>query len=511
MAGLWPVVLGSVVERSERISLDPPRQINELVLYDRLGWVPHPGQLEIIETRVRNRVTAAGRRFGKSEIGGHKLVHEALNTRLVKSRLDELGKRREFWIVGPGYTDSEKEFRVAWNELERVGLKEHFDRPGSYNNPQVGDMSISLWGGRFMLFAKSEKYPDSLVGEGLSGAILAEAAKLKERTYTKFIRPTLADYNGWCDMTSTPEGKNWFYRMWQRGQDPHRPDWASWRRPSWMNPYVYPRGASDAAISRLRQELAHGATLNADLVAQVGIDEEIAALVADLTEESFNQEIAADFTEFVGRVFKDFDEELHVGDFPFDPSWTTFAAVDYGFTNPSVWLLIQVDPHGEQVRVLDEVYEEGLTNEEFAVEIQRRGLAPGAVVRFYPDPADPGASRILEQKLKIKAGGGTGGEIEWRVDAIRAALKERNQHLPPDHPDRVPTLQFDRKCKRTIGDMLNYRYPEKRSQADGNAPEKPMKKDDHGPEALGRFFAGHFGTPNKQARRARVRRSNLAA
>lgn len=497
---------------AERINLNPSRPIAELPLYQKIGWKPHEAQTEIICDMCRQKVVSAGRRFGKSEIGGHKLFQEALNTRLVKSMLEDLGKRREFWIVGPSYTDSEKEFRILWDELAKAGFKDYFDRPGSYNNPQMGDMHLSLWEGKFQVHAKSEKHPDSLVGEGLSGVVLAEAAKLKERTYVKLIRPTLADFLGWCLMTSTPEGKNWFYEMWKRGQDPTRPDWSSFRAPSWANPYVYPLGASDDSILLLRRAIANREVVDMDLYRRLQIDPEIGSLAADLTEEAFNQEIGALFTEFVGRVFKGFDEEVHVGDFDFEPGWETVGAVDYGFTNPNVWLLIQVDPFGERVRVLDEVYETGLTAEEFAAEIKNRGLCPSGLRYFYPDPASPADTRVLEEKLRIKHKGGTGGEIKHRVDAIRRALKVRNAHLPEGDPTRVPWLQIDRRCVYTIQDMLNYRYPEKKSQvaADLNSPENPMKKDDHGPEALGRFFAGRFGSPGK-TRRARSSRSNLAA
>ena len=302
-----------------KLDLTPPRQLAEMPLYDKIGWKPHGGQKAVILNSCRNRVVSAGRRFGKSEIGGHKLFQEALNTRLVKSRLEDLGKRREFWIVGPSYTDSEKEFRIMWNELTKMGLRDYFDKPGSYNNPEQGQMTLSLWDGRFMVNAKSERHPDSLVGEGLSGVVLAEAAKLKESTYNKLIRPTLADFNGWALMTSTPEGKNWFYEMWKRGQDPTRPEWASFRMPSWINPFVYPLGASDAAIKDLRQVIETRAVIDHELYKELGIDPEVGELVSDLTEEAFNQEIAADFTEFVGRVFKGFDEEVHVGDFTYDP------------------------------------------------------------------------------------------------------------------------------------------------------------------------------------------------
>lgn len=483
------------------------------MLYRQIGWIPHQGQQKIIAARQRNRVVPAGRRFGKSEVGGHKLVQESMNTRLVKSMLEDMGKRREFWIVGPSYTDSEKEFRVMWNELKRMGFEDYFDRPGSYNDPVGGSLHLSMWDGRFQVHGKSERHPESLVGEGLSGVILAEAAKLKERTWTKMIRPTLSDFNGWSLMTSTPEGKNWFYEMWKRGQDPARPDWWSMRAPSWLNPYVYPEGATDAAIELLRLTLGGGTPLTDELCHSLGIDVEVAALVADLTEEAFKQEIAADFTDFVGRVFKTFDEELHVGDFTFDRAWKTYACVDYGFTNPSVWLLLQVDPFGERVHVLDEVYESGLTIDEFADLVQARGLAPAETLAFYPDPSSPGDTRTLSQKLKIRSRGGTGGELRWRIDAIRAALKERNPHLPQGHVDRTPALMFDRKCVRTIADMLDYRYPERRTQiqADSNAPENPMKKNDHGPEALGRFYAGHFGTPDRTVKRARQSTASYTA
>jgi hypothetical protein len=512
VALLCPAVLAFVVAApSPRVSLEPERSLDERILYEKLGWTPHIGQMDVIGSAARNRVVAAGRRFGKSEIGGHKLVQEALNTRLVKSRLEDLGKRREFWVVGPSYTDSEKEFRVLWNELSKAGLREYFDKPGSYNNPEQGDLHLSLWGGRFQAHAKSEKHPDSLVGEGLSGVVLAEAAKLKERTWNKLIRPTLADYNGWSLMTSTPEGKNWFYEMWKRGQDPNRPEWSSFRMPSWVNPHVYPDGASDEAIAQLRHAMEHKQMMDRALFHRLGIDQEIADLVVDLTEEAFNQEIAALFTEFVGRVFKGFDEEIHVGDFEFQRDWTTYAAVDFGFTNPSVWLLIQVDPHQEYVRVIDEVYESGLTINEFADLVKVRGLAPAETRAMYCDPSSPGDISILSDALKIPSKGNTGGELRWRIDGIRAALKVRHPHLPDGAPEKVPALQFDRRCTRTINDMLNYRYPERRQQADANSPENPMKKDDHGPEALGRFYAGHFGTPDRQVRRTRARRSSIAA
>ena len=75
-----------------------------------------------------------------------------------------------------------------------------------------------------------------------------------------------------------------------------------------------------------------------------------------------------------------------------------YAACDYGFTNPFVWLLIQVDPWGA-VYIIDEMYERGLTIDDAVQQIIARGLRPAALREFFPDPASPGDSRILEEKL----------------------------------------------------------------------------------------------------------------
>ena len=93
--------------------LGPERGIAELGLYDRIGWHPHTGQQTIVRARARHRIVSAGRRFGKSQVGGNRLIKDCLDTRLVQSRLKDLKKRREYWIVGPSYTDSEKEYRVG--------------------------------------------------------------------------------------------------------------------------------------------------------------------------------------------------------------------------------------------------------------------------------------------------------------------------------------------------------------------------------------------------------------
>src|SRR5690606_29556640 len=108
----------------------------------------------------------------------------------------------------------------------------------------------------------------TLVGEGLDGAIMSEAAKHRADTWERFIRPALADKRGWADFPTTPEGHNWYYDLYMLGLNDQFPQYESWRFPSWDNPAIYPGGRQD---------------------------EEIILLEQTTSEEWFLQEIGADF------------------------------------------------------------------------------------------------------------------------------------------------------------------------------------------------------------------------
>ena len=454
-------------------------------IFPKCGYNPHGGQLLIHRSLSRHRLASCGRRFGKSTVGGNELVPEALYTKSIERVLEDSGKIRRFWIVGPDYSDDEKEFRVLYDSLKRLEVP--FDKPGTYNDPLHGNMHISLWNGLFQVHCKSARHPEGLDGEGLFGVELVEAAKLKPLIWHKYIRPSLADEGGWSLHTSTPEGKNWFYKLWQRGKDPASTQWSSWRMPSWKNDVIFPGGREDPEIKDME---------------------------SDMSAERFAQEIGADFTEFVGRVFKEFDEEIHVGDYPFNPDRPTFLATDYGWTNPFVVLGIQVD-------VFDNVYVVGeyrITNRDtsdVAASLMDISWARAAT-DLYPEPAEPDRSATLSRKLGIhRVHTGTGGEIQTRLELIRRQLKYDLES--EGHPDeeRKPKLFIDRHCVGQpladgglIREMAEYRYPETKEESQSAAKEEPLDKDNHGPEALGRFFKGYYGAPEEEGRQhAKIRKA----
>lgn len=466
-------------------------RLSKPALWKELNYRPNIAQQKVHASRARHRVNCAGRRTGKSVSGGRELMPWAIQARAMKPILDETGIRAEYWIVGPNYTDSEKEFRVFYNDCRRKGMP--FDKPGTYYDPK-GNMSVSLWDGAFILHAKSGAHPESLVGEGLHGVIMSEAAKLRESVWQRFIRPTLADFVGESVWNTTPEGKNWFYDIYQAGQGKD-PEWQSWRHPSWVNTHVFRKHTTPEDVQVMKNLLLNSATSDEQLTA-LQVDPEIIAMAKDLTPESFAQEVEASFSEHVGRVFKAWDDDYHVADLPYNPDWPLFIATDYGFVDPNVALFIQPGPHG-QINVIAEYYRTHRTNEEFALDVlqdSRLSYLLSKAKGIFPEPADPGATRTLAEYWQVPILGGTSGEIMPRIKAINNKLKFRNAHLPWGHPERVPWLRFDRTCTHSRYEMDAYRWPDKKKEARTSSGhvEVPQDKDNHVPEALGRFFLG-FG------------------
>ena len=327
---------------------------------------------------------------------------------------------------------------------------------------------------------RSAAHPESLVGEGLDWVLLVEAGRLTRTMFTQYIRPALSDKRGWSLATGVPEiatDISLLYWGWSRGQDPERKPWMSWRMPSWTNTVVFPGGRQD---------------------------DEILEAEEDLTEDEFARQYGGYFVERVGRVMAEWDDEHHLANLEYNPSWPLYAATDYGYTNPFVWLWIQVGPFGE-VHVIGEHY----WTLRDTYDIASRELVYHPLTKycsaFYPDPAEPDDTATIANLLKIPARTNTGGELRTRLGLIRSALKLRPEHAP--YEEQEPLLKIDRSCTRLAWEMREgYRWPAHKSEVK-NDSEQPMDRDNHGPEALGRFFKGYFsaieGTRSTRQRKAR--------
>jgi hypothetical protein len=435
------------------------------------GYTPHASQHVIHYDPHRFRVLACGRRWGKTLLGAKDAEACAFAQNLF-------GQAQRGWIVGPQYDDCEKEFRVMYDTLRALDV--HLVSQKFLNNPDSGNMHIKTnWG--FDVECRSAAYPETLTGEGLDFVLMVEAGRHKRRTWGDFIRPTLSDRRGWGLFSGVPEGStltSLLFALWQRGQR-QKGQWRSWRMPSWTNTITFPGGRHDPEI----------------------LDAE-----DDLTEDEFLRQYGAEFVERAGRVMKEWDDDVHLADLAYNPEWPLYAAVDYGYRNPFVWLWIQVDR-------FDNVYVIGeeRTTQKDAEEVVKEILAPHPwtkkCVAFYPDPSRPDETSILERHLGVAPRTNTGGEIGTRLALIRRKLKTYPAHIPLE--DQRPGLYVDRSCTALAWEMREgYRWPEHKSEVRSDS-ENPLDRDNHGPEALGRFMKGYFEVVSDEPSESRIMRARM--
>lgn len=432
------------------------RVFDRSVYFAQTGYIPHEGQVDVQYDTHRHRALSNGRRWGKTLLG----AKEAEATAYVKNRL---GQSQRGWIVGPNYTDCEKEFRIIYDSLRALDV--HLLSNKFVNNPDSGNMHIQTrWG--WDIQCRSAAHPESLVGEGLDFVLLVEAGRLTRAMFTQYIRPALSDKRGWSLMSGVPEiatDTSLLYWGYSRGQDPLREPWMSWKKPSWTNNVVFPGGRNDPEILEAEE---------------------------DLTEDEFRRQYGGEFVEKVGRVLKEWDDDVHLANLEYNRSWPLYWAVDYGYTNPFVILWVQVDEWGNTY-VIDENRWELMDTYDIAQELKQHPLID-KVAAMYPDPAEPDDTHTLVEQLHIPARTNVGGPLKDRLALIRSAMKVRPTHGLEKY--KQPRLLVDRRrCTALAWECREgYRWPQHRSEIK-NDSELPMDKDNHGPEALGRFFKGHFG------------------
>lgn len=419
------------------------KAVSKTAFFRRIGYEPHPEQLLYHNSAARFRLPNCGRRFGKSTMAARDLEPKLL----LPDRL--------YWIVGPTYDLGEKEFRYIWQDLivgQRLGKDGRVKK--AYNKKQ-GNMFIEFpWGTRVEV--RSADHPENLVGDALHGVIMSEAAKHKQETWEKYIRPALADYRGFADFPTTPEGFNWLYDLWMHGKDDELPDYESWRFPSWANTFVYPGGVKDPEIQLLQKTMGR---------------------------EAFNQEIGADFGSFVGKIYPEWDANIHVGNYKFNPAWPNYIAFDFGYTNPLAAIEFQVSP-SDEIYIWREHYQSYTRVEEHCRLMRERDQPDGYHINMcFGDAADPEAVETVSLKL-APCVASPEAKVNWRegIDLVRGFLEREAGTDEYGGPVYAPAFHVDIGCKNVIREFNNYKAPQ--AVKGKNVQEIGLKQDDHALDAI---------------------------
>jgi hypothetical protein len=142
---------------------------------------PHKGQQKVIDGAKRFNVVCCGRRFGKTELGMDRLLHQALKGKPVA------------WF-SPDY----KQLAPAWRELQNRLYPVTRDVNQQERRLELkGGGTVEMW---------SLDSKDSGRGRAYASVVVDEAALITglEAAWQESIRPMLTDFRGDAWFLSTP-------------------------------------------------------------------------------------------------------------------------------------------------------------------------------------------------------------------------------------------------------------------------------------------------------------------
>ena len=209
----------------------------------------HSGQRAVDTEARRFNIACMGRRFGKSILSRRRLLRIAATGKPVAYFAPTYKMLSDYW----------RETAAAlFPIIDKVNVQEK-------RLQLIGGGSIDMWSLDEPNAARGRKYAHIAIDEAAMIARLEEA-------WQEVLRPTLADYEGSADFYSTPKGRNFFWQLWQRGQDAEQTDWVSWQMPTSANPHI---SAQEIEAARL-----------------------------ELPQQVFDQEFLAQFLENGAGVFR---------------------------------------------------------------------------------------------------------------------------------------------------------------------------------------------------------------
>jgi len=427
--------------------------------FKQIRYEPFKEQNMFHKSKCRFKILAAGTRFGKS-MSAAKEVEPYL---LIPG--DILG-----WIVAPTYQLGEKEFRYIWDDMI---VKMQLPAKRKNYNVRAGDMCIEFeWGAK--LYVRSLKNIFDNLGEEVDFMIISEAAQVHREDWERVLRGRLASKKGKCVIPTTPKGKNWVFDMFNLGQDENyiKKGWyQSWLFPNKCNPYLDPLEIDD--------------------------------MERTMDRRFFREQCGGEFVSMTGSVYPGFDDANITNYLPFDHKpesryWEMYRAIDFGYTNPFVCLLIAIEPiekiflkgfdkNGKEVYdsisyerhwIVDEYYEKARLIGEHA-ELIKEMSEPykDRIVGTICDSEDPQAIDELSEFLP--------DVIPVEKEPIKTGIQKVSSKIETkvDNNSLLMVLDY---CSNTIREFREYEW-KPQPKVERNEDEEPKKKNDHAMDAY-RYF-----------------------
>lgn len=415
---------------------DKPRQKDEI----RLPY-PHLRQKTIIYSPQRFKVMVCGRRFGKTTAA------------LIAAVLQAAKKPRTIvYYIAPTYRQAKS---IAWSMLSEI-IGE------AYTRKHEQDLVYELHNGS-KIYLKGADNPDSLRGTSIHFAILDEYADIKPNVYDEIIRPMLADTRGSAWFLGTPRGYDHFYELWKKANSGELgKDWTAFRLTTLDNPYI-PR-------------------------------EEIERAKNESDPRAFSQEYLAEFVQFEGLVFPDFNRGKHIKAFDIKKiKGVDIFGIDPGADHPFAVICMRIGAK-KDIYVYAEYYEIGKNLEDHAKAIKKiESKNKKARIKYI----DPSAKQIALDLRRLKVPTKEAiNDRTYGISKLRDLFRSDKIHIHPN-------------CVNLIYELEHHRYKERRKKVRGldaidefraSAEDKDqkdvaravLKKDDDAIDALRYAVASYY-------------------
>lgn len=385
-----------------------PEELDGVVEVEPLGtYRPFLQQrvFHALRSRLNYRIRAvkSGRRAGKTRSAAADTVDSSLrdyvDRRAGHGRYEHLGPAEwrgwkgsdpepllHYWIVAPTYEllgEPARYLQAAFGREVDGGLIQDQDRTrGTWR----------LRGGIRVDFRSAER-PTLLVSRGLDGVWGDEVARWKADVWQEHIRPALADRRAWATMTTTPLGRNWFWReLWAPG-DPVEAEIATD-----LGEEVEPD-----------PEYACVQWHTADNTAVPGLAAEVEAASRQMPEALIRRSFFADFDAFRGQIFN-LHRDTHLSRARWLPSAFDLgiaAGYDHGWNHPgvlTVWGARSAWPHFVELETVSRRHRPVTSNEgdDWRAEGKRIRSTYGRIPVFVPADAKEAENAFREAGLNVR-------------------------------------------------------------------------------------------------------------
>lgn len=331
----------------------------------------HKKQMEVYSSQHRFKVVVAGRRWGKTALSRTMILRAAVKP------------RARVWYIAPTFRMAKQ---IMWDEMLDAIPKKWISKVNH------SSLTVTLKN-RTEVALKGADRPDTLRGVALDFVVLDEFQDMKADVWVKVIRPTLSSTGGKAMVIGTPKAFNYLYELFKIGQRQDMQEsgqWKSWQFKTSTSPFIPV--------------------------------EEIEAARADMDPKSFLQEYEASFEVMSGRVYYPFDRNIHVGDYPLNPSLPIWVGQDFNI-DPMSSVIMQPQPNGE-VWIVDEIVLPSSNTAEVCDALERKFWRWQHNITIYPDPA--GGQRQHAR-----------GETDLDIFRDRGFKKIKHKRKHPPIADRV--------------------------------------------------------------------------